>query len=270
MEHESLERICLQCKGPLNKGKKFCSKSCSNKHGHASGIRNNSHICKDWTSLKSYQERYGEEEGKFLHQSYIENLKSSNRGEKNPMYGKHDHVHGLRRVNLKRKGKTLAEIYGVEKAAKILMQTSESVSGEKNPMFGKPAPKLSGNGVKGYYKGFFFRSLLELVCMKHLESEGVKLENVEHERVRIQYTGWDGQKRTYVPDMLIKDRNVLLEVKPERLSKSKSNALKFDAAREFCEKNGLQFVIFTENSTTITREMAVSDSQVKLLHGAKQ
>ncbi|MBR4316812.1 MAG: hypothetical protein IKP65_07630 [Alphaproteobacteria bacterium] len=36
---------------------------------------------------------------------------------------------------------------------------SEKSKGKNNPMYGKPAPKGSGNGVSGWYKGWFFRSL---------------------------------------------------------------------------------------------------------------
>jgi hypothetical protein len=42
---------------------------------------------------------------------------------------------------------------------------SDSISGEKNFWFGKPSPVGSGNGWSGWYKGWYFRSLLELSFM---------------------------------------------------------------------------------------------------------
>jgi len=262
-------RSCEYCDKPLNKGKRFCSRSCSNKFCHANGKRNTSGIKGSTMSLNSLIEKYGEESGQKKYDAWLKKLSDSSSGERNPMFGRNDQTKKANEWHRARKGKSNIEVYGPERAAEIAKKQSIASSGEKNPMFGKPAPKLSGVGVKGHYKGVFFRSLLELVCMQQLELEGVAFESIEHEKIRIPYVGWNGQKMTYVPDILIKDRKHLIEVKPERLSRTKTNELKFEAAREYCRNNDLQFVIFTENSTTITKEMAVNHKDVTLLKGEK-
>jgi hypothetical protein len=61
--------------------------------------------------------------------------------------------------------KTYEELYGKEKANKMKNNLSILNSGSKNKMYGKPSPQGSGNGWSGWYKGWYFRSLIELSYM---------------------------------------------------------------------------------------------------------
>jgi len=253
---------CLFCDGPLNKGKKFCSKSCSNKHGHAKGTRNANAIKGMNMSLAFLVERYGDEEGTKRHEEFIKTMSIVTSGERNPMYGRNDQIKKAHEWCRARKGKSDAEMYGPERAAQI--SSKKSHPGERNPMYGKPAPKLSGKGTKGYYKGCYFRSLLELTCMMHYEREGIPLEKMRHEPFLIPYKDAETQ-RTYRPDFLIEELGLLIEAKPIKLVKTRSNLMKFEAAENFCSQNGLTFLIFTELSTTITKSEAASNSDVVLL-----
>ena len=141
-------------------------------------------------------------------------------------------------INKSNKGKTFEEIYGKEKAAELKEKLSERFSGENNPMFGKPSPKGSGNGWSGWYKNFYFRSLLEL---SFLIREQRELKSAES--IKIPYIDFDGTARTYHPDFICE--NTLIEIKPKKLLGTATNKLKFEAGKKFCENNDFQFKILT-------------------------
>ena len=64
-------------------------------------------------------------------------------------------------VWLEKYGKEIAD----DKLKNLKNKLSILFSGKKNPMYGKPTPIGSGNGWSGWYKGWYFRSLLELSYM---------------------------------------------------------------------------------------------------------
>jgi hypothetical protein len=155
------------------------------------------------------------------------------KGKNNPMFGK-----SVYNVWVKK--------YGLEVANKKLIDYKEKQSllsrGEKNPMFGKPAPKNSGNGICGWYKGWFFRSLLELSYMIFvIERFNLSWESGETEKYKIEYN-IDGINKNYFPDFVINEKYVI-ECKPIKLWKTKINEVKFKFAKDFCEKNNLIFKI---------------------------
>lgn len=55
----------------------------------------------------------------------------------NPMYGDFEHTKGFRAENNRRKGKTLEEIWGKDKAKEIRLKTSKSTSGKNNGCYSK-------------------------------------------------------------------------------------------------------------------------------------
>jgi len=130
---------------------------------------------------------------------------------------------------------TWVDKYGITEADRKMIiysnRLSESRMGEKNPMYGKPSPGGSGNGWKGWYKGFFFRSLLELSFIYQNKDTDIR----SAEFMKIEYISYIGSKRTYSPDYII--GNILYEIKPMKLFKSKSVSLKAKAASIWCENN---------------------------------
>jgi len=137
------------------------------------------------------------------------------------------------------------EKFGKEEADKKFeeLKKKQSNTGNKNGMFGKPSPQGSGNGWSGWYKGYYFRSLLELSYIVNvLEKENLIFENAEQRKYRIEYIDWDGQIRNYFADFLIENKR-LIECKPKRLHNSKEVILKAKAAREFCKNNNLEYEI---------------------------
>lgn len=113
-------------------------------------------------------------------------------------------------------------------------------SGPNNPMYGKPSPIGSGNGWSGWYKGWFFRSLLELSYMIFvIERFNLKWENGENKKNRIPYN-FNGVPKNYFPDFIIGDKYVI-ECKPKKLQNTSINKTKEKFAKIYCDSKNLIF-----------------------------
>jgi hypothetical protein len=169
--------------------------------------------------------------GKVLSTKTKEKISKSTTGEKNGMYGRSFFD-------------VWVEKYGEEEALlkreKWRQKISNATKGENNPMYGKPIPQKSGNGTSGWYKKFYFRSLHELKFILVCERFELKIESAEH--YKFHYENYDGNKRTYSPDFLVKEKYIV-EVKPKKLMKTPLNKLKFNAANKFCDENNLKFKV---------------------------
>lgn len=164
---------------------------------------------------------------------FREKISLNNLGEKNPMYGKTFYD-----VWVKKYGESIAN----EKLIEFKKKQSFNNSGEKNSMYGKPAPKNSGNGICGWYKGWFFRSLLELSYMiLVIERFNMKWESGECEKYKINYTE-DGVSKNYFPDFVINEKYIV-ECKPSKLWMTSKNIVKFEFAKKYCEKNNYIFKV---------------------------
>lgn len=122
----------------------------------------------------------------------------------------------------------------------------------------------------GKYKGTTFRSLLELSAMMYFEAEGYEFE---YETVKIPYG--KTRTRTYIVDLAFRDHKMLVEVKPERRADNKRNLSKRKAAEEWCQQNGWQYVILTDEilrdcAQVITLEQAGQMQDVVLNERAKR
>ena len=139
------------------------------------------------------------------------------------------------------KGKTLEERYNSkQKAEEIKKKISKATKGKNNPMYNKPAPTGSGNGWSGWYKGFYFRSLLELSFL--IRNKENRISSAE--TFSIPYVDYAGSERTYHPDFIM-DSSVI-EVKPVKLVNTVNNKLKFEAAKKYFEDKKYDFKILTE------------------------
>lgn len=139
----------------------------------------------------------------------------------------------------------LVELYGSPK--------KNPQSGKLNPMYGKSPGNNAGNGIKAWvvYGGnkLFCRSLLELRIFLFLIDNNIKFEISKH---RIKYKN-NNTEYTYCPDITFVDTNVIAEVKPDKLVNTELNTIKFNAARNYCNKYGLGFDIITENTYDISK-----------------
>jgi hypothetical protein len=152
------------------------------------------------------------------------------------------------------------EKYGIEKADKrlLLAQEKQSIaaSGNKNSMYGKTSPYGTGRGWSGWYRGWFFRSLLELSYMiKVIEKEGLIWESAETKEFMIPYINQEGMNRNYFPDFLV-GGNRLIEVKPKRLQANITVLLKKEAAEKFCNKKGWCYELL--DSKTLNKEEIIT------------
>ncbi len=156
--------------------------------------------------------------------------------EKNPMYGKNYQSYGLIKYGKDRLGKSNEEFFGKEKSNQIKLKLSLATSGKNNPMYGKPTPMGSGNGWSGWYKEWYFRSLLELSYMINvIERFHLEWKSAETSDLKIKYKGFNGIEKTYVADFIINEK-YLVEIKPKKLHNSKIVQIKKNAAEDFCKE----------------------------------
>jgi hypothetical protein len=130
------------------------------------------------------------------------------------------------------------EAEALTRLAALREKHSKNNSGKGNPMYGKPSPQGSGNGWSGWYRGTYFRSLLELGYMvTELEGKNRTWVTTEEKKYRISYTDYLGNQRNYYPDFLV-DNSYLVECKPKRLWATPKVEAKLKAATAFCATRG--------------------------------
>ena len=167
-------------------------------------------------------------------------------GKNNGMYGKTFYEQWVLLY-----GKEIADI----KLEELRKKQSINSSGSNNPMYGKPSPQGSGQGWKGHYNGWFFRSLRELSYMINvIEKNNYTWESGE--KISIDYIDPLGNKRTYRPDFIINNTHIV-EIKPLRLHNTPLVTCKSNAAIEYCNKNNFCFEILDP--------VMLSDDEIKLL-----
>lgn len=147
------------------------------------------------------------------------------------------------------KGKTIEEIWGKEIGERLRNHYSQTRKGPNNNMFGKPSPVGSGNGWSGWYKGWLFRSLLELSYVINVfERFGFEWKSAENSQYKIQYKNHDNLIKNYFPDFIVNEK-YLIEVKPKHLYDSFNVQEKKFAALKFCEDNNLIYKLTTPIKT---------------------
>lgn len=232
-----------QMSGYIKYNKDLC-RGCKQKDQIKSGIRGIQYINAGKSSIKnmkgkSHIEYYGEEKAENMRKINSEKNKGvNNKNHNGTWYGDNP--------GKSNKGKTFDEIHGKQKADIIRRKISTKCSGEKNGMYGKPSPNGSGNGWCGWYKGFFFRSLLELsFLINYVDRFNMKCKSAENKIYKIKYKDKD-TIRNYFADFIINDK-YLIEVKPKNLINSHINILKKEAAIIFCGNNNLIYKILSPN-----------------------
>jgi hypothetical protein len=190
------------------------------------------------------KEFYKGENNPFFGKQHTQELKTSfskaNKGIKTVNSGQFKQ--GQTTLNTKSHYECWTNLYGVDEANRLkgLEAAKHSVNnaGSGNPMFGKPSPTGSGNGWSGWYKGWYFRSLLELSFMiKVIERFGFEWRGMEGKNDHIPYTSPTGATRNYFADFLLNGKYVV-EVKPKRLWNTPSVTAKSTAAKKHCLENG--------------------------------
>jgi hypothetical protein len=286
MNDSTWERKCPQCAVVLRykhlsslkvaeKANSSCQK-CANPKKFAQVLERN---CGQCGKLLHYSTRVNCEAAKKANSMCNScTMKNSRKGKGNPMFGKkHSDETKLKIRNAARVSagdanpmynKTFYSVwlekYGEEEANRLLIEykAAKSIrnSGVNNPMYGKPTPQGSGNGWKGHYKEWFFRSLRELSYVISLEQQGKTWRSAEGKEFRTKYT-YLGSERTYCPDFIVEEK-LLVEVKPKRLHRSLLVRAKAEAAQKLCEERGLEYLL--------TDAPILSDEQIKELHSTQK
>jgi hypothetical protein len=221
---------------------KTCSRSCSNRLAYLNGRR------KDWGFKKGLFKHWDEVFSADIAQQKKSDfrVRMGNAIRSADMTNQKEKASAtFRKMNTLRKGKNLEEIFGESKAASIREKLSNSRKGSLNPAYGK-IYKYSGRSVKGYYKGKFFRSLLELSFMIHLENQNISLDSVRYECFSIPWIDDKGSSRSYKIDFFIPEENTVVEVKQSFALSDRENILKWKAASDFLSLSGIQFKVVTE------------------------
>lgn len=161
------------------------------------------------------------------------------------------------------------EKYGLVIANEKLKAFKETQSlnskGKKNSMYGKPSPIGSGNGWSGWYKDWYFRSILELSYMINIiERFNITWERAENSKYKVNYS-INGSERTYVADFILSEK-YMIEIKPKKLHNSVLVMTKQTAAIEFCKLHNLTYKI-TYCSKLSDEEICklIDSNQVKLI-----
>lgn len=244
------------------KNKSECLECCAKKrsqrmlgeNNHFFGKHHNEDSKKKIKQSQNNSEKYKKFIKKVRSQEHREMLSNLVSGDKNPRFKKGS----LYDIWAKKYGEEEAKRKNDEYIKKISLASI----GKNNNMYGKPSPKGSGNGWSGWYKKWFFRSIHELSYMINvIEKNNLKWESAEKKKYMIEYNDYEGKKRNYFSDFIIEE-NRMIEIKPERLKKSKNVILKCKAAEIFCKKNGYKFEIVTPKILT--------DEEIKNLYLKKE
>lgn len=243
------------------KKKRFCCKSCSNKWQHENGVRK----CHLPTvgNLKIWIAKYGEE---IAAQKSVEYSLTMSKAIKNADMSKQkvDASKRFTEMNIAMKGKTLDEIYGLKRSQDMRLKRSTEMMGSKNPAYGRVYSR-GGRSLKGTYKGYFFRSLLEYSFMKYLEKLGISLINVDYECFTIPYS-LNGHDRTYKIDFFVEEQKIVYEIKQFFVTTMKNNdefITKSKAAIEFLNARDIEYRVMTEKDfEKIAFDVALNDPDV--------
>jgi hypothetical protein len=184
--------------------------------------------------------KYGKEEADRLLKEYGNKRKGkklnlSENGKKNRCHiGKDNGNFGKRMKDVyfnawRKEGLTDSEC---EKKYKEVSQ-KHSQPGSKNPMYGKPSPEGSGNGWSGWYRGYYFRSLLELSYLKYLIDNNIVFETAENKKYQVKYyDSYKQQEANYYPDFYLINSKEIVEIKPKNLLNTQKNIDKYKAAKK--------------------------------------
>jgi hypothetical protein len=226
----------------IDNRKLCCSRSCGNKLAYKRGRR------RDWGLKKGlfdhWDETCSEEVASLKKSEFRRNMsnaiKSADMSVQKAKASKH-----FTAINRMRKGKKFEEIFGEVRAAQIRETFSKSKMGSKNSAFGK-VYRNSGRSVKGYYKEKFFRSLLELSYLLHVESLGISVSTIEYECFSIPWVDDKGSQRTYKIDFFLPEYSVAVEIKQSFALQNRDNILKWSSAQDFFNKINVEFAVVTE------------------------
>ncbi len=164
-------------------------------------------------------------------------------------------------------------LHGEDEGLRLWNEYTSDISkrciGKGNPMYNIPSPNGAGQGRKGWYKDFYFRSLRELCYLLDLDEKKIPWKTAESNKYSIKYKNYDGTDRTYRPNFLV-NGNTLVEIKPKRLQKSPLIMLKTAAAIEFCKDKDLTYEIIDFPISKEKIQLALDNNLIKFARDYKE
>lgn len=197
---------------------------------------------------------------------------SDNRSCRNPKFWQNrglspeESYQKAREINDNSSMNSLIRKHGSDKAATLYKEHKKrGRSGEQNAQYGKPSPKNSGNGISGYYKDYYFRSLSEYFAIKHFENTNTNFVcndvavSKNKNKVVIEYE-YENKRKNYIPDFII-DNSIIIEIKNEYTKNTDVTKTKIRAAKEFISNNDkyTEIIVLTENDLDTSIEMCIQD-----------
>lgn len=277
-------RICSQCSNEI----KYKSIS-----GMNNAIKNNS-ICKSCSSRNkmigvdysgennpNYGRKHTEKDlqkmkGRKCSPEQVEKMRIFNTGRKGRTYTQ-EQLERHREMCRNRKNRPYMEVwtekYG-EEGARIRHEKYLAT------FKGRPARNFTNNtktsgprGWSGYYKGFLFRSFLELsYVINVLEKNNINWCTGEDKLYKIPYT-FKNVERNYYPDFIIENK-IVVECKSLYGLKSEQVTAKTIAAEIWCLNHGYEYRILTNKDITyLTRKELVNlfkTGEIQLIKGLEE
>lgn len=236
-KNNDIQKKCEWCENEfittyIKREKRFCSKSCSTKH----------------TNHNRDPEEFREKISKTLKDGYRSGSIA------HPFLGRKHSEETKKKISETRKNKGLAKgdnnpMYGKTHSLKTKQKISETrtkkiLNGEYSGWFSKGVYSSAKAG-EVHYRSSWEKEVYEI--LDHLSN----VETYCAEPFSIPYYFQEKYKRHYIPDLLITYSNGsrrLVEIKPKFFVTDGKNQAKFEAARLFCENNGFQFAVWTEET----------------------
>jgi hypothetical protein len=95
-------------------------------------------------------------------------------------------------------------------------------------------------------------------------------QNLEYEKLRIEYFDKNNTRKIYITDFLDKDNSIVYEIKPN--SQHQNDKIKLEVGIEYCKNNNLKFIIINEQNILEYIQISKLKGQKcleKLLNGLK-
>jgi hypothetical protein len=234
----------------------FCSTACKNSYEYRVGSRSLPFNPRE-SVYESWERNYSTEEVQARTNEWKSRISSAAKASDSRAQKKAAAA-SITAWNKSCSGKTLEEIHGSKKAKIIRENLSVGRRGSKNPAYGK-CYKRGGRSIKGYYKGIFFRSLLEYSYLKHIESQGIDVTDTSQLQVEAIRLEWE-EGRTYVIDFYLPELKIAVEIKPQYLHSDNTVMAKSIAAKKYCRSLGIEYQMLGENEfTKLDLESSIDD-----------
>ena len=134
------------------------------------------------------------------------------------------HQHNI--IKSKRINNTLK--HSIETKLKISKSVRKIYASDNAPI--TISDNVNKNHVTGYINNIFYRSSYEQKFLVWCNINNIDIISAENKNFRIRYYDDDNTPRFYYPDFYLKEKGIIVEIKPLSMLEYKNNQIKIDAA----------------------------------------